>query len=296
MLIISYKIFSKPSDKSVGKLRLSTTMKRILSGNINSKSMRTNDILISDSLVSYSKVLNDIGIFIWHYFVSDELPYNSFLELFVLCLPALIRIRQCWQEFLLTRQRSHMLNLMKYTTGIAPIFINFLIKFNVQEYGEDNDAGKEMHLHLLKILNVWWYLCSFINSTYSFIWDVRMDWGFETFDYFLKKSSFTLRSPDKLIYRKPIIYYSGITVDFLLRYIWVLKFYTQREAEDKPIITRVGLFLFGYDAFSFGYSLIEVLEIFRRFMWCFFKLENDWFKLDPQYTTLTNNVELMKMG
>lgn len=293
ILLISYKIFNKSTvDKSVGKLRIFTTMKRILVGNINSADMRTNDILISDSLVSYAKVLNDIGIFVWHYFISDEIPFNNILEFVLLCFPALIRIRQCWNEFVLTGKKECFLNLIKYVIGTSPTFINFLIKFNVMEFAEDDAEGKIQHLQLLHTLNVWWYLTSFISSTYSFIWDVKMDWGFGLFDYLITGSkSNPLRDDSRLIYSNKQVYYIGIFIDFCLRFIWLLKLYTTRDADSGPIISRVGLFLFGYDAFSFGYCLIEVLEIFRRFMWCFFKLESDWFKLNT-----TTTIEMSSMN
>lgn len=293
MLLISYRIFSRNNDnKSIGKLRLFTTMKRILLGRINSIEMRTNDILISDSLVSYSKVLNDIGIFIWHYFISDEMGYNGVVEFIILCYPSMIRIKQCWNEFVLTGERQHFVNLLKYVSGLGPVFINFLIKFNLEEYGEDEGQDKQDHLNFLHILNVWWYFSSFINSTFSFIWDIKMDWGFQIFDWVRLKSSVPIIRPNnKLIYNNNFIYYLAILLDFMLRYLWVLKFLIIKDAESLPLINRVSLFLFGYDAFSFGYCLLEVLEIFRRFMWCFFKLENDWFKLDHSV-----NIELTKMG
>lgn len=293
MLVISYRLFNKSKNsKSIGKLRLSSTMQRILLGRINSTQMRTNDILISDSLMSYSKVLNDIGIFIWHYFVSDEIRYNDILEFSILCYPTMIRIKQCWNEFVLTAEKQHFFNLMKYASGIGPVFINFLIKFNLEEYGEDEGEDKQNHLKFLHSLNMWWYFFSFINSTYSFIWDIKMDWGFQIFDRISSNNpTILIRPSNKLIYNSVVIYYLAIVVDFILRYLWVMKFLIIQDAQSLPIINRVSLFLFGYDAFSFGYCLIEVLEIFRRFMWCFFKLENDWFKLDH-----TVNIELTKLG
>lgn len=304
MMVICYKIFHNNDRKSIGKLRIFTTMKRILTGNINSSTMRTNDILISDSLMSYSKVLNDIGIFIWHYFISDEMHYNEILEFLILCLPSMIRIRQCWNEFTLTGNKAHFLNLLKYVSGLSPIFINFLIKFNIEQWGEDEGAEKDQHLQFIKTLNMIWYLASFVNSTYSFIWDVKMDWGFSCFDGIvakfnhdgttpapttrnIAKSLLFLRPDHQLIYTNKLIYYLAIVIDFILRYLWVFKIVIIHDAESSPIINRIGLFLFGYDAFSFGYCLIEVLEILRRFMWCFFKLESDWFKLKPQPIELT---------
>lgn len=282
-LVVAYRIFHKQT-KSVGKTRLFTTMKRIIVGDINSQFMRTNDILLSDSLMSYSKVLNDIGIFIWHYFISNESVYNIGLEFVMLCIPSVIRISQCWCEYKLTRSRNHLLNMGKYSVGIMPILLTFLIKINLEYFNESkgNDT-KEDNAVNIRLLNVWWYLASFISSTYSFIWDVKMDWDLNVFDYLLNKSATILRPKIKLVYNTQTwVYYLVIFVDFMLRYLWVLKYFVIKDSEHLPLINRVGLFLFGYNAFSFGYCLIEVMEIFRRFMWCFFKLESDWVKMIPE--------------
>ncbi|EMG45603.1 erd1 Protein ERD1 1 [Candida maltosa Xu316] len=277
-----YKLFYK-SALSPGQFRIFTTIKRILRGNINSLSMRTNDILISDSLVSFSKVLNDLGLVIWNYWFASDIAYNYQLEFMILCIPTCIRIKQCWFEYKSTGQKQHLLNLIKYSTGFGPLLVNVMIKRTLLKATEDEKSSGVLLLKL-NMLNNWWYLVSAINSTYSFIWDIKMDWNLG-----MLNSLFEFRNPfyKLVILRKQlafptIVYYFAIVTDFILRFIWVLKIFIINEElhSDKIKFIHVfSTFLFGYDAYSFGYAVIELLEIYRRWVWCFLKLESDWVKL-----------------
>lgn len=262
---------------SIGSTRMFTTLKRILVGNINSTTMRTNDILISDSLTSYSKVVNDLGSFLWTTFVPTSAEYNVTVQAVVLSLPGLIRVRQCWYEYRLTRQRQHFFNMIKYCCQLAPIVVNLFIRIRMAQLTEDAEASSK-----LNNLNMWWYVFSTISSTYSFIWDVRMDWGFGLFEpVFQEYLNFNpLRDPNKLVYNNFFAYYGVIVVDLVLRFVWVLKVYVIKETEvELGLRQKVGNFLFGYDFQSFGFVVLEVLEILRRWLWCFIKLESDLIKL-----------------
>ena len=123
-----YKLFFKNSYSSPGQIRIFTTIKRIIRGNINSQTMRTNDILISDSLVSYSRVINDLGLVIWNYWFDSNIGYNYKFESMILSIPTWIRIKQCWYEYKLTGKTQHLFNLIKYSTGLGPLLINVLLK------------------------------------------------------------------------------------------------------------------------------------------------------------------------
>ncbi|KAG7661158.1 ERD1 [[Candida] subhashii] len=280
-----YRLFYRSTNTS-GQIRMYTTMKRILLGGINSMTMRSNDILISDSMVSYAKVLNDFGLYIWNYYYSSEIPYNYHLEFGILCIPIAIRMRQCWVEYKLTNQDQHIYNLIKYATGLGPLLVNVLIKSTLLH---DNDSGeREILMNKLTNLNRWWYFTSAINSTYSFIWDVKMDWNLELFDFlfqFNKKTNPYYRFQilrNRLAFDNKAIYYIIIVVDFILRFIWILKLFIINEEmkmDNIPYLYIFSTFLFGYDAYSFGYTVIELLEIYRRWFWCFIKLESDWIKL-----------------
>ncbi|RLV92673.1 Protein ERD1 [Spathaspora sp. JA1] len=276
-----YRVFYK-STPTMGQIRMFTTLKRILTGNINSISMRTNDILISDSFVSYAKVLNDFGLFIWTYYYSSTKSYDYQLEFLILAIPSLIRIKQCYHEIKITGQKQHIFNLLKYSTNFGPLIVNALIK---QTLIYSRDIPQEQLLTKLNKLNQYWYIFSSLNSTYSFIWDVKMDWHFGLFDFL-----FNLRNPyykfqplrRNLAFQYKFIYYLVILVDFLLRFIWILKiFIIKEELTGKITYLHIfSTFLFGYDAYSFGYTVVELLEIYRRWIWCFIKLESDWCKLE----------------
>lgn len=272
---------------SFGRNRIYSTIKRILLGDINSSSMRTNDILISDSFTSYSRVFNDLILYLWMTYLPINSSYHPALEAFVLATPGVIRIKQCWSEFLLTGQRQHLFNLLKYTTGIGPIIVNLLLKTKLGDITEQVSLN-----HQLNVLNRWWYCLAALNSTYLFIWDVKMDWGFKLFDPIFEGSSTSvtlLREPNLLVYKNYALYYGIIASDFVLRYIWLLKLYVIKDTEvELALKNRVGNFFFGLDFLSFGYFSLELLEIFRRWLWCFLKLESDLVKL--QHRDDLNNV------
>lgn len=262
---------------SLGQHRVNSTLKRILVGRINSATMRTNDILLSDSLTSYSKVINDLVSFLWATFIPASASYNHKVEAFVLSYPALIRVKQCWYEFKITGQRQHMLNLFKYAALLGPVIVNLLIKMSMESFPEGDSSQQ------LNSLNRWWYILSAISSTYLFIWDIKMDWGFEALDIFFRLNvgnTYILRGPNKLVYKNYFGYYLVILLDFLIRFVWVMKIFVIKETEiEMKLHNHVGNFLFGYDYLSFGFAMLEVLEIVRRWLWCFIKLESDVIKL-----------------
>ena len=273
---------STTNPRELGQFRLHSSIKRIMLGGINSNTMRTNDILLSDTLTSYSKVLNDCGLYIWTLVFSSN-PYDPKLEFVVLIIPTLIRMKQCWHEYKRTNKLQHALNLTKYSTAIGPLFINLLIKLTLATFNPENkeDLQKEAVLHHLSYLNKWWYVLSTLNAVYTFIWDIKMDWGFQAFDsFFTTTPSVVILRPHRHLYFKSyLFYYFAIVLDFVLRFLWVLKLFIVHENENTGYAHMVGAFLFGSDALSFGYTLVEFLEIFRRWVWCFLKLESDWGKL-----------------
>lgn len=277
LAVNGYRTFGNGS--SMGQSRIFTSMKRILVGNINSTSMRTNDILISDSLTSYSKVLNDLCMYLWITFLPTNKGYNAYVEMLVLAFPGLVRIKQCWFEYKLTLDINHFYNLVKYSFQLGPILINTMIKLTMAKLVDtDNNVSTTLNK-----LNFWWYAISAVSSAYSFMWDIRMDWGFGIFDPLFKPRAGPfqpLRVRSQMVYNNTLAYYAAIVVDFILRFVWVFKMFVMKETEIQlGIRHRVGNFLFGYDFLSFGYVVLEVLEIFRRWVWCFFKLESDLVKL-----------------
>lgn len=281
-IIISsfYVVFKK--GKTMGQQRVHSSIKRILVGDINSATMRTNDIFFSDTLTSFAKVLNDFMCFIWITFVTSDSLYNTQVEALVLAYPQFVRMKQCFYEYKTTGQKQHMLNFCKYSALLGPIIVNMLIKFSMLRLAATPDTTTSD----LDNLNKWWYVVSAISSFYLFIWDVRMDWGFGLLEplFGFNTQKYEPLRGRKLVFRKKFIYYSVILIDFVLRFIWVFKMFVLVETEiELGLRHRVGNFLFGYNFLLLGYVMLEALELFRRWLWCFFKWENDLTKLQKEH-------------
>ncbi|KAF6062922.1 EXS family protein [Candida albicans] len=97
-----------------------------------------------------------------------------------------------------------------------------------------------------------------------------MDWHLELFDGLFSKQLALPRS----------IYYIAIIIDFILRYIWILKLFIINEELKKEKIK----FIYIFSTFLF--------EIFRRWIWCFIKLESDWVELYNDQDLSNQDIEL----
>ena len=102
-------------------------------------------------------------------------------------------------------------------------------------------------------LQVLWLYTVTINTIYSFLWDVLMDWGL-----CMQSNSKYPFLRDKLLYSHPAVYYLAIFMDLALRLCWSLKLSSHLQHHASGL------------AFIF---LFEILEIFRRFVWNFFRVE-----------------------
>lgn len=227
----------------MGITRLRTTFRRVIVGRINSSEMRTNDILLSDLLVLYSRVLNDAVMFVYTWY-WDHSRYPAALELAVLVFPLVLRISQCWREYRLTERRSHLWNTAKYVSGILPPVLGFC----AARYSDQ--AIIVLHLRGGSML---------VNALYSLYWDIYMDWELRPELYVVSGSW----RAERETHFSSVVYVLALVADAVLRFTWVAGF-----------SRRWGPTLKG--PFSIGYAGMEVAEILRRWVWCFLKLENDW--------------------
>uniref|UniRef100_A0A7N9AM62 Xenotropic and polytropic retrovirus receptor 1 homolog n=1 Tax=Mastacembelus armatus TaxID=205130 RepID=A0A7N9AM62_9TELE len=99
--------------------------------------------------------------------------------------------------------------------------------------------------------------CLVISSCYTLVWDLKMDWGL--FDRSAGENTF-LR--EEIVYPHKAYYYSAIVEDVLLRFSWTLT----------VSLSTVKAFT---DASDILATLLAPLEVFRRFVWNFFRLENE---------------------
>ncbi|XP_018360931.1 PREDICTED: xenotropic and polytropic retrovirus receptor 1-like [Trachymyrmex cornetzi] len=162
------------------------------------------------------------------------------------CLPAWFRFAQCVRRYRDSKEAfPHLVNAGKYSTTFLVVAANTLYAYHGAEY---NNKWENPWL--------WLWVCScLINSIYSYTWDLKMDWGL--LDSNAGENRF-LR--EEVVYSTAWFYYFAIIEDFILRFIWIASFI---------------LIECGYISGDLMTSIVAPLEVFRRFVWNFFRLENE---------------------
>ncbi len=173
---------------------------------------------------------------------------SNWLRAVVLCLPAWFRFAQCLRRYRDTREAfPHLVNAGKYSTTFFVVLFSTLRAWDEDGFGDDDDSLSGFFYP--------WVLAAVVNTTYAFAWDILMDWGF--FDSNAGENRF-LR--EEIVYSSKSYYYLAVLEDLVLRCSWAIS----------AGLTR-GLGVDG-DILSFFTS---TLEVFRRFVWNFFRLENE---------------------
>ncbi|CAH2985020.1 unnamed protein product [Chilo suppressalis] len=162
-------------------------------------------------------------------------------------VPAWARFWQCLRRYRDTREAfPHLVNAGKYsTTFFVVLFATLRVTYS------DQYAGNRYDNPFLYA----WFGCQLISSLYTYTWDVKMDWGL--FSCGPNAENKFLR--EEIVY-SPGFYYFAIVEDFVLRFIWIVSF----------LLTENGLI--GVETMV---SILSPLEVFRRFIWNFFRLENE---------------------
>lgn len=245
------------------------------------------DILLADVLTSYAKILGDLFVSGCMFFStgvsSTDKPDRScggaYMVPLIISIPSMIRLRQCLIEFGRVRKNptptsgwggQHLANALKYSTAFPVIVLSAL-----QRGTNPNDIGmSEAGLFRL------WYgytpqpvpyvyshndrmLFVFLNSFYSFYWDVAKDW-----DLTLFAPSSVRNNPEHpwglrrhTHFHTKEMYYGAIVIDFMLRCTWSLKL--------SPHLDH-------FNDLEGGIFVMEFLEVLRRWMWIFFRVETEW--------------------
>ena len=121
-----------------------------------------------------------------------------------------------------------------------------------------------------------WLIIAVTSSCYSYCWDMKMDYGL-----LQKGKNYPLRN--QLIYEKKYIYYTAMTLNFFGRFAWVL-----------TISPEVVYRFIRPEFFS---MIIYLIEMLRRGMWNFFRIELKHIDLCQQFQIGTKvDLPLIKIG
>ncbi|XP_071373078.1 xenotropic and polytropic retrovirus receptor 1a isoform X2 [Centroberyx affinis] len=117
-------------------------------------------------------------------------------------------------------------------------------------FKEQGHTDADMFFYLLIVFSA-------ISSLYTLIWDLRMDWGL--FDRGAGENTF-LR--EEIVYPHKAYYYCAIIEDVILRFAWTIQISLTTMTSIHSVSDIVA-------------TVLAPLEVFRRFVWNFFRLENE---------------------
>ncbi|CAF3715503.1 unnamed protein product [Rotaria socialis] len=225
------------------------------------------DFWLGDQLTSLELVFFDLESFFcfycsnstwWSTDLTSPASHQGFfctgwseilLQSIFLMLPSWFRFAQCLRRYRDTKQAfPHLTNAGKYATGFFIIITNSLRRATTKTYAANQADNPFLYL---------WIIAAIIGSVYKLIWDLKMDWGF-----FDKKVGTNKYLREQLVYSSKIYYYAAIIEDIIFRFVWTINIFIAFNVQSAEYTDLIG--------FCFG-----IVEIFRRFIWNFFRLENE---------------------
>ncbi|KAF9253212.1 hypothetical protein LCP9604111_738 [Penicillium roqueforti] len=271
LLLILIWPFNRASRS--GRIRFLLTLKRISIGGLaESKDGKFGDILLADALTSYARVIGDLYIsfcmFFTDGFAATSKPNRAcgseIVVPIILAVPSLIRLRQCLTEYYRARRtvtrretrklNQHLANALKYASAFPVIWIASKMRnYNPLELRGYSEVS------MMRLL----FLVSFINSGYSFWWDVVKDWDMTLFSSESRDSSHPYGLRRHRYFGSDKMYHYVIIADLALRFSWLWR-----------IVPGLGWI----SETESGLWILMFLEVVRRWMWVFFRTEAEWIR------------------
>jgi hypothetical protein len=191
------------------------------------------------------------SVHIW----QNSLWYKNILIPLICLFPLWIRFNQCLRRYTDTGKRMpNLANALKYAMSQTVTLFGAFHPLYLMHRQHD-DRG-------IKWFQVFWMALFVSSSLYSFFWDVFMDWG-------LGHAKFGFLS-QRLMYPHRSTYYCVILLDIVLRFMWVLTLVPPQSGARFEIPQYLSAVTMG-------------LELMRRTIWGFFRLENEHRSNTDQY-------------
>ncbi|XP_060739217.1 solute carrier family 53 member 1-like [Tachysurus vachellii] len=164
------------------------------------------------------------------------------------CFPPWLRFAQCLRHFWDSGNTVHLLNAGKYSTVF--LMVTFAGLYNTAR--EKSDPAMEESVYVYLYL---WAISTCISVIVTVSWDLRMDWGLLHGNGLLK---------EELIFSQEVYYYAAMLADVLLRISWAINILLAQMKDSAAVVTAS--------------AILAPLEILRRSIWNFFRLENEHLK------------------
>ncbi|KAD4887970.1 hypothetical protein E3N88_20043 [Mikania micrantha] len=206
------------------------------------------DFFLADQFTSQVQLLRNVEFYACYYgwgdfkkrdatTCNDSNLYQT-ISIVIAVVPYWIRVLQCLRRFCDGRDSTQAMNGLKYLSTIAAVVSRAIYTLK---------GGTT-----LKIIAA---STSGVATIFSTYWDIVMDWGL------LCKNSENPWLRDKLILPSRYIYFIAMVLNVILRLAWMQ---TVLDFHEAPFLHRNALI-----------AIVASLEIIRRGIWNFFRLENE---------------------
>jgi len=176
---------------------------------------------------------------------SCNLARNWISGILLASLPSIIRFIQCIKRYADSENRMHLVNGGKYLSSV----LAYCVFFNWRSHGMKHD------LHF-----VVWIIFSALSSLYTSGWDILKDWSlFET------NAEHPFLRHELLYADYYPVYYAAMIANVSIRFVWII--YSPESSVDYPLRNFIA----------------GALEMLRRVLWNFFRVENEHIGHADQY-------------
>ncbi|XP_027774631.1 phosphate transporter PHO1 homolog 10-like isoform X2 [Solanum pennellii] len=204
------------------------------------------DFFLSDQLTSQTQAIRSFVYYICYYSWGKSSAGRKMChvsDVYIVfyyisaAIPYWIRFFQCIRRLMEEKEMKHGFNGFTYFSMLLSVVFQSTFRLK-----------KKM------TWKVWALVSSGVAALANITWDIRMDWGLLQ----MKSRNFLLR--DKLLLHHKTVYYIAMILEVLLRFVWlqVVLSFDMRPLRGKVIT-----------------STFASLEILRRGIWNFFRLENE---------------------
>ncbi|RZC73742.1 hypothetical protein C5167_049227 [Papaver somniferum] len=204
------------------------------------------DFFLADQLTSQVQAIRSIEYYICYYggggFKSRDSSCKKtgvfkVFNFIIASIPYSFRLFQCLRRLFEEKDRMQGYNALKYFSTIVAVAIRAAYKLN------DTTAWLVLAL-----------LSSIISAVVSTCWDIVIDWGL------FQSNSRNRFLRDKLLVPQQNVYFGAIVLNILLRFAWLQSIFDFKL----PFLHMEAMV-----------TIFACLEIIRRGMWNFFRLENE---------------------
>ncbi|KAI3714292.1 hypothetical protein L1987_72889 [Smallanthus sonchifolius] len=203
------------------------------------------DFFLADQLTSQVQAMRCLEFYICYYGMRwyqkeqkcHSLDLYNFFYIIIAVIPYWLRFLQCVRRLFEEKDWAHLYNGSRYFLTIVAVVVRTVFELKMDK--------------TWKVLALVSSVAAILFNTY---WDIAIDWGL------LQRKSNNMFLRNKLVVSRKYVYFVVMVLDVVLRFAWL------------QLVLKFNIRALKGTAIS---SLFSSLEIFRRGVWMFFRLENE---------------------